>query len=532
VRAILLFAIFAALLLASPCPARAVTPDSPEVKQMIERALKWLETQDDNRLGGRCLIGLAFYKAGRKLDHPKIVQAQNACQSAIGNLGALDMSEANYSLGLALVFLLETSPEKNRSLADRYVTEILKRQKSWGSWGYEGHATGDTSQTQYPTLALWLARNNGLRVPDANVEALCFWLLRTQDPSGAWAYQGRDPGSYQRTPQDEIRPSTVAAGLGALYMSADMLGLLKAQASEEQPKTPTALKPVGDPLGESRLHTTSIDPSLVRRALADGNRWFNQNYNVKTDLYQHYFLYALERYRSFRELAESRPESNPRWYNDMVALLKSTQEPEGDWNGSEGPPICTSFAVLALLRSAKKTIANTVQTDLGSGVLLGGLGLPKNTADLQERNGKLIESPLAGTIDELMATIEKGDNRELERLADSSARWKLDSDVTKRSGEIVKLRSLVAAGSFDSRFLAVRALGRVRELDNVPVLIYALSDPDPRIVREADKGLRFISRKFEGVGLPDEPKPLEIKNAIAGWKAWYQSIRPSAEFLD
>src|SRR5689334_2007949 len=99
---------------------------------MIERALKWLETQDDNRLGGRCLIGLAFYKAGRKLDHSKIVQAQNACQSAIGNLGALDMSEANYSLGLALVFLLETSPEKNRSLADRYVTEILKRQKSWG----------------------------------------------------------------------------------------------------------------------------------------------------------------------------------------------------------------------------------------------------------------------------------------------------------------------------------------------------------------------------------------------------------------
>ena len=151
---------------------------------------------------------------------------------------------------------------------------------------------------------------------------------------------------------------------------------------------------------------------------------------------------------------------------------------------------------------------------------------------MQERDGRVVESPLAGTIDELMAAVEKGDNRELERLIDSPAKWKLDSDVTRRSGEIAKLRSLVSAGGFDSRFLAVRALGRVRELDNLPVLIYALSDPDPRIVREADKGLRFLSRKFEGVGLPDEPKPLDIKNATTAWKSWYQSIRPNAEFLD
>jgi hypothetical protein len=53
-----------------------------------------------------------------------------------------------------------------------------------------------------------------------------------------------------------------------------------------------------------------------------------------------------------------------------------------------------------------------------------------------------------------------------------------------------------------------------------------------RVVREADKGLRFISRKLEGVGLPEEPKPEQARAAIAAWKTWYQSIRPNAEFLD
>ena len=59
-----------------------------------------------------------------------------------------------------------------------------------------------------------------------------------------------------------------------------------------------------------------------------------------------------------------------------------------------------------------------------------------------------------------------------------------------------------------------------------------MSDPDLRIVRAADKGLAFISRKFGGVGLRDEPSGEEAKAAIAAWKAWYVSIRPNAEFLD
>lgn len=88
-------------------PACAVGPESPEVKQMVERRVKWLETQDDERLGAKCLIGLSFYKAGRPLSHPKVVAAKTACQQAI----SADMKEVdNYSVGLALIFLLENRP--------------------------------------------------------------------------------------------------------------------------------------------------------------------------------------------------------------------------------------------------------------------------------------------------------------------------------------------------------------------------------------------------------------------------------------
>jgi hypothetical protein len=309
-----------------------------------------------------------------------------------------------------------------------------------------------------------------------------------------------------------------------------------AKPTAETKGLPSALKPVGDVLPTKLpVVASGLEARLIRQSINDGNYWFSRHFKMESEGHTHYYLYAFERCQSFRELSERSSDSSPRWYDDVVAYLRKTQESDGGWNGGDGAAVETSFAVLTLLRSTKKTIArvaNAPTKPLGEGVLLGGMGLPKNTADLQERDGKIVESPLAGTIDELMTTIERGNTEELERLADSPARFKLDSNVTKRNSEIARLRAVVAAGSFESRFLAVRALGRVRELDNVPLLIYALSDPDMRVVREADKGLRFISRKLDGVGIPEEPKPHDAKAGAAAWKAWLLSIRPNAEFLD
>src|SRR5688572_8730635 len=330
------------------CRARAVAPDSPEVKQVIERGLSWLEGQDDDRLGGKCLIGLSLYKGGRKADHPKIVAAVKACETSMGS----DVQNIdNYSLGLALIFLLESDPEKNRSLAQRYLQEVLKRQQTAGGWGYIGNPQGDTSQTQYPTLGLWLAANNGLEVPTTAIERVCGWLLRTQDPSGAWGYQGQDPGKYERVNQMEIRPSLVAAGLGSVYICSDMLGVSEMKPQSEHEGVPSALKPVGETQTKRRPVSRTIDPKLVRQAVNDGNTWFSRSYTLESPPYTHYYLYALERYQSFRELAERKVDPNPRWYNDVYEKLKKEQDPDGSWNGTDGAAVTTSFCVLTLLRS-------------------------------------------------------------------------------------------------------------------------------------------------------------------------------------
>ena len=91
-----------------------------------------------------------------------------------------------------------------------------------------------------------------------------------------------------------------------------------------------------------------------------------------------------------------------------------------------------------------------------------------------------------------------------------------------------RLQQLVRGGEPEVRLLAVRALGRSGDLDYVPTLLYALTDPDRRVVLEARDGLRFISRNFEGFGPPDDFTEPQRFEALDAWKKWYQSLRPAA----
>ena len=523
-------------LLAFAAPARAVTPESAEVVAVIEKGLKFLEGSTETRLGAQCLVGLCMIKNGKPATHPKVVEALKACE---GKLRSAD-SEDNYTVGLAIIFLCELDAHKHRALADAYLKSLLKRQQNGGGWGYPASNVGDTSQVQYATLGLWTADANGLDVPQQVVERLCAYLMRTQDPSGAWGYQANDPGNYTRVNQNEVRHSLAAAGLGSLYICADMLQLSDRKEAKSDNALPPALRVVESKADADRRKakpkTKVIDGDLFRRFAADGNAWFDRHFKVQTENYNHYYLYAFERYASYREQAEGSKEREPEWYNRIFDFLQRTQQNNGSWDGQDNPTTATTFAVLCLSRSSKKSIEKI--KSLGEGTLLGGMGLPPSTVDLQERDGKVVETPLAGSVDELLAIIEDPANPQLARLAGSESAVSLDGDVTRRAGQITRLRSLVTAGPFESRLVAVKTLGKVRDLDNVPVLIYALSDPisptspDYRIVREADKALKFISRKFAGVGLPSEPSPTQVRDAIKSWKAWYLSIRPDAEFLD
>src|SRR3954464_1470698 len=137
-----------ALLPILPRTASAVTPESPEARLVIKKAFKYLETAKEGRLGGQCLIGLAFLKDGADEKHPKVVEAVNACLAATkGKVGA-DI----YSTGIAIIFLCTVNPSKYQAEIVKLRDSLEERQKKCGGWGYPDKQTGDTSMTQYGML--------------------------------------------------------------------------------------------------------------------------------------------------------------------------------------------------------------------------------------------------------------------------------------------------------------------------------------------------------------------------------------------
>lgn len=539
------FLVSIALLGSFASQALAHTPESPEVKALVKKGLDFLDRggvgagpqmpSGPEKLGEKVLMGLAFFKSG-KPEHRLVKEAVQAVYAENLNAGT-----DNYSLGLAIIFLSELKDKQHLPTIQKLVDEMVNRQQPSGGFGYsKADGKGDTSQMQYAVLAFWNARMAGAKVPQEAIERVCDFLLRVQDPNGGWCYNGADPGNYQRVAQTGVTHSLTAAGLGSICVCADLLGINQRRNDEEEPEEtglPTALKIVKKPKAEVAQQAapeTRIDPALIERAIKDGQNWFAQNYKIETGtMWNFYYLYALERCETYREWYYTKKHiKDPRWYNDGVAFLTKRQQ-GGGWSGDHSAKVSTSFAILFLQRSSYKAIVSN-HPDLGDGILTSGKGLPTDLSQVTVKRGQVVDSNAAAEIENLDILLNDPDNPEFARILDNNEDFKLDPDSTKRSNQVVKLRNLVSAGNWEARMLAVRGLGKVRDLDNVPSLLYALTDPDERVILEADAALRFISRKLHGVGMPAEPNKDKkgTQDARNAWRNWYLSIRPNAELID
>ncbi len=506
--------------------ARAVTPESPEVRKLVASALAYLEENGDERLGGKCLIGLVFLKANRK-DHSRIAEAIEACRQTI-RANPPDNVLDIYSNGLAIIFLCELSPDKYSREIQWYLGRMKARQKPHGGWGYYNFDTGDTSQTQYAGLSFWEAHRRGFDVTAGSIEKLADWLMRTQGPDGCWGYQGQVSTTGKPILQTETNCSMLAAGLGCLYICADLFdvkptaGAGDSTAGEASP-IPDALRPTDAPKepAKKKLHAQQLDFGQFFGTMKRAHAWMQENYKIDIGPKVYYYLYGLERYKSFQEAAEGVVESEPKWYQDGYQFLAEDQRDDGSWRGYCGAECDTAFATLFLLRSTQKSL----RARLGEGTLLAGRGLPANLSRAKLRNGQLIVEQVHTKVEELLSMIDDGDASRLDELARDPGQLVIEK-VDRQSAR--RLQQLVRGGEPHVRLLAVRALGRAGELDYVPSLLYALTDPDRRIVLEARNGLRFISRNFEGFGPPDDFTEQQRYEAFDAWKKWYQSLRPNA----
>ncbi len=209
-------------------------------------------------------------------------------------------------------------------------------------------------------------------------------------------------------------------------------------------------------------------------------------------------------------------------------MLKK-QADDGSWSGDCGVVPDTSFAVLFLLRSMRKVLEKS--KNYGEGTMRAGQGLPKDmTKAMLDANGKLVSRPLLGPAERLLAALGNPELANIDDSVDLVAELPADKIETLVSKHGDVLRKLVGNKSPKARLAIVQALAKTRNLDNVEVLIYALTDPVPAVAVAANEALCRIRRYPDAVALPPNFTEEERRLAIEKWKDWYRSIRPDAKF--
>lgn len=518
---------------ATPAAAAKLSSDSPEVQRAIKRAIKFLEsdTATDERLGAKALVGLALLKAGADPKHPKIVEAAESIQKKVRSQSAANLGIDIYSSGLSVIFLITLDSSKYGPEIELILAYLQSVQKPCGGWGYTDRETGDTSMTQYAVLSSWEATQAGFRVPRTMLERVCEWLVRTQDPSGGFAYQGTVAEGSAQVKQSGVRIGMSTAAMGALYICANLLGIAE-KLVERDEDLPRALKEVRAKEAAIAIDTGSaIEPRRVRSAMSQGNSWMRANYDPDPPRsgHIHYYLYALERYWSFREAAEG--ERDERWYGDGARYLVDTQADDGSWCSREGMIIPdTAFGTLFLLRSSKKSIQRAYA--FGAGLLVGGRGLPRDVGRVELVGGKVIPRPTPEAARRLLSVLDDPDHAEHQHALYALGNLTPEDARILASTNGDKLRSLAEGGAPGVRVVALRLLAQTRNLDYVPLFIYALGDADASVFAEGCQGLLFLSRQTSSDAIPTNPSAATRQALVEKWKGWYLSIRPDADFLN
>ena len=532
-----------------PGTALGYTPNGPVVTKMVDRAIEYLETLPRDRLGGDprgfsgqageiVLIAYAHHKVRHDPEHPLVKRGIDVALRIVDALPETGErgNKRNYEMAVSVLLFAEVDAERYKNEMRTVQKYLMEWQFPNGPFGYHGDKDGDVSQTQYALLAIWTLDRNGIPLDYGKVVEATQWLLRVQDVGGSWPYKGRDPG-IGRPNITQAKPdmSMGLAGGSSILIAGDALRLWGETVDDADPGIPglpEAIKVYKEDTNVVRRRRANMSQEPIKRSVALLNAWRKANpYERKSMLDWYYYqLYTLERYESFYEIAHGLPkDSSPAWYNQGVDELRSIQSPEGGWTDRSNtrPAVSTAFAILFLIRSTQKTIFTMSQ-----GSLQGGYGLPKDTTDIRVEGTQIKGRPIAAQVTDMLDILEKDGAGETEGKSIPDD-LELASDPDARAAQLDRLERLVRGSrSWQARRVAAKLLGRSDELRVVPSLIYALSDPDEPVRRFARDGLRFLSRKFDGFGMPDRPNQAEVEKAQQQWRDWYRSVNPKYVFLD
>ncbi len=573
-----------------------VAPDDPVIKHAAEHvrttSIKLTETYD---------IALAIFfldKLGTPLDIALIESLTIrllAGQTSVGawsyNCPAITEAEAKRLLGLVekgneLVGKREPpkpdDPKRTVTDLPKEIQDQLVLISRGGGTGNgtgsvgggtpampQGAMAGDNSNTQFATLALWVARRHGLPV-DGPLARVQLRFRRTIQPDGGWTYMPvpETPGPHPVVQHlgNTSSASMTCAGLLGLTVG---YGVVAERADEaDKAKDAAKDKPAADKDAKPKeivVPDISKDPVVLKALMALSTSVGVSAAKLKAagravaipkiggDSY--YFLWSLERVCMAMDLDTL---GGKDWYEWGSEILIANQTHDGSWQGSYANYRAdTCFALLFLKRANlardlsarmkgkldQKALRGGVGGDALKEKLAGGLTEAKNgdkpgdskedkpaaEAREGERLAREVVEAKGNEQDALLAKLRDGEGRkctdalltaipQLDGNARKGARKALAERFAKESGE--RLSDYLDDRDVEVRRAAALACALKESKAHVPQLIGLLRDREPLVSRAAWAALKSLTGQDFGPAL--EATDADKDKAVEAWRDWWK----------
>ncbi len=526
------------------------SPNDEYIETLVRKGTAYLEKNAQSDHGEATLAALTIVEAGKRFDR-EVPREHPLIQLAVKNILA-DLSNDGPGAGfgtyyncLAIILLLEVNDREYQPQIEKLIEKLWEKQVSTGAFSYTKSSDSDTSQTQYAALAFAVLKLHGYKIYVDEAKAALNFFCDAQTQDGSWFYHtknGRAAG-----PETELTLSLHVAGAGSVYILQDLLNLsprvknggptAKGGATQKidtlLPPSVTIYVAKQGNADDPDAPLTDFDDGKLSSTKRAANTWFSNRFTVQIDKWNYYYLYGLERYAYFRTLAEGRMDIDD-WYDQGVDYLASLQSNNGSWPAAGSSPESahnsTCFAILFLVRSSEILMVDPSVTTVA-----GQKGFEENVK-LSNENGVVVSDAVVRGVEDVMTALRNAKSEDdidvlMPAIKQAVSDFAAKSDTTDAQQKSF-LYGLITDEQWFRRKVGVKFLGAAQDLDNVPALLYALSDPVKEIRIEAHNGLRLISRKIDTYVLSEEASIPECLALKEKWTAWYLGLRPDAELFD
>lgn len=551
---VLLLGILISFVASLPAEERSPANDA-RIKAAIDKACRYIKSQMSQTIdeGHSALGAVALLKAGIPKES---VEIQRAIETITKRFKGTEYSAGNhhyYQAGVSLMALANCDSKKYRSQIDSLARYLMDGQGTNGQWHYPSSQEGDTSISQYAILGLWEASRSGMVIPLEVWDRAASWHIRTQQRDGGFGYHPESGG------MGSLHSMTVA-GIGSLRIArlhlfpnaragVNMVTVIETPKSKKNPsgKRFGVLEPVfradeteefgpNAEQGKVAARNASYQPRVTLAELDNsvqrGLDWLTKNFTVERPTgYPIYYLYGLERAAALSELKQIGLHD---WYSEGAEFLITHQNTNQSWVCSSGEVPAACFGVLFLSKATSKMIRPPVRrVEFGTGVLVGGRGLPDDLKSTQMTDGKVRKPQKKTPLEELLTQLENPQIPIVEGTQEEFVEQVLIGDRNVLLGQVDRLKKLAIHPDVEIRRTAYWALGRSGDLRLAPILLKGMEETDLDAFVEARNALRCLSRRVEDFGPNEAPiDAASRQRELKKWQAWYQMVRAYEERND